>query len=951
MIAFGQSKEADEYYKKGKELIDEGKFAEALPFFEKSNSLNKEQKEDTLLSSFAIAVCFHNIASNSYNIGDYHNAIKYQLRANDILKKALGEEHPDYALSLNNLAFYDSHIGNYTEAIKLGTQALEIRRKVLGEEHPDYALSLNNLTIDYAKIGNYTEAIRLGTQASEILKKILGEEHPDYALSLDNLAYLNNTIGNYTEAIRLGTQASEILKKILGEEHSDYAISLNNLASYYDEIGNHTEAIKLGTQALEILKKVFGEEHPFYATSLNNLAYCNSEIGNYTEAIRLGTRALEIHKKALGEEHPDYANSLANLAGYYENIGNYTEAIRLGTRALEIRKKALGGEHPDYAQSLNDLAVYYAIIGNNTEAIRLGTQALEIRKKALGGEHPDYAQSLNNLANYYFVINEYDKGGELLNQYYSIVHSNILHNFASMTATERNNYWTQKNYGSLNSIPQAAALSNTPKAYTLAYNFLLFTKGLLLYAELEIQKLIALSGNKDFEKRYYTLRENRIKLDKIYQQPLSQRTMNVDSIESLIEKDQKFLIEHIKELGDYTRNLSIEWQDVQNKLSDKDVAIEFANFKKDGKQYYIALILKQGMSAPEMVKISFLENDLANCYQSPSLYNAIWKPIEKYLNGVENVFFAPSGKLHTIAIEYLPDENGKIFAQKYNAYRLSSTRELAMEHKTNPNKKAATYGGIIYNFESADWSKELENVKNGEEIFRDVPMINGVPKAVEYLPETRRESDSINSILSSAKYTVIAKIGKDATEGSFKALSGKGLKIMHISTHGFYAPEKDLEKSNVNFFLRETNHKEDRTLSCSGLYMAGANNTLDSVKVTKNPEGLDDGILTAMEISRLDFKGLDLVVLSACQTGLGEVTGEGVFGLQRGFKKAGAQTIVMSLWKVGEESSKIWMVEFFKNLASGQSNREAFLAAQKVVRKEHPDPKDWAAFVMVDGVE
>ena len=534
-----------------------------------------------------------------------------------------------------------------------------------------------------------------------------------------------------------------------------------------------------------------------------------------------------------------------------------------------------------------------------------------------------------------------------------------LQNFSTMTSLERASFWNMYSDFFNNDILSAAIRLSMSKQNSIGYNSILLSKGLLLNAEIEIYNLIEKSNNQKLKDRYNVLLRNRVILDKLYQLPPEQRLMNADSLESLVERDEKYLMENIKELGDYTRNLSIEWQYVQNKLSDKDIAIEFANFfDEDSKQeQYIALIVKKGMSSPELVKL-FSSEQLAaiNAYQtkdynnSPTLYNMLWKPLDKYLQGVQNVYFSLSGKLHTIALEYLPDENGKIFAQKYNAYRLSSTRELAMEHKTNPNKKAATYGGIIYNFESADWSKELENVKNGEEIFRDVPMINGVPKAVEYLPETRRESDSINSILSSAKYTVIAKIGKDATEGSFKALSGKGLKIMHISTHGFYAPEKDLEKSNVNFFLRETNHKEDRTLSCSGLYMAGANNTLDSVKVTKNPEGLDDGILTAMEISRLDFKGLDLVVLSACQTGLGEVTGEGVFGLQRGFKKAGAQTIVMSLWKVGEESSKIWMVEFFKNLASGQSNREAFLAAQKVVRKEHPDPKDWAAFVMVDGL-
>ena len=145
--------------------------------------------------------------------------------------------------------------------------------------------------------------------------------------------------------------------------------------------------------------------------------------------------------------------------------------------------------------------------------------------------------------------------------------------------------------------------------------------------------------------------------------------------------------------------------------------------------------------------------------------------------------------------------------------------------------------------------------------------------------------------------------------------------------------------------------QEDRSLSQSGLLFAGANSALDPEKRKDIPEGVDDGILTAKEISRLDFKGLDLVVLSACQTGLGEVTGEGVFGLQRGFKKAGAQTIVMSLWKVDDNATKDLMIEFYKNLVAGKSKREAFIAAQNVVRQKYKDPQKWAAFVMVDGME
>jgi len=220
-----------------------------------------------------------------------------------------------------------------------------------------------------------------------------------------------------------------------------------------------------------------------------------------------------------------------------------------------------------------------------------------------------------------------------------------------------------------------------------------------------------------------------------------------------------------------------------------------------------------------------------------------------------------------------------------------------------------------------------------------------------YLDGTLIESTAVANLLRSVDYDVDALSDAAATEESFKRLSGTGLKILHIGTHGFYQSEVDMENAGLKFFTdAKQQTQEDRSLSCSGLLFAGANSALDPRRTKEIPVGADDGVLTAKEISRLDFRGLELVVLSACQTGLGEITGDGVFGLQRGFKKAGAQTIVMSLWKVSDESTQLLMIEFFKNLTAGQSKRAAFTAAQKTVRQKYPNPLHWAAFVMVDGI-
>jgi CHAT domain-containing protein len=182
-------------------------------------------------------------------------------------------------------------------------------------------------------------------------------------------------------------------------------------------------------------------------------------------------------------------------------------------------------------------------------------------------------------------------------------------------------------------------------------------------------------------------------------------------------------------------------------------------------------------------------------------------------------------------------------------------------------------------------------------------------------------------------------------------LSGKRYGIIHLATHGFFF---DNEKAKDNVFINNIMMNDDRSavdmsMKRSGLAFAGANNAWSGKQIQSN---IDDGILLAEEIPNIDLRGCDLLVLSACQTGLGDVTSEGVFGLQRGFKQAGVKTIVMSLWNVKDVASLKFMTLFYNNLVNGQSKRQAFLNAQKSLRnsKEFNDPKDWAAFIMLDGI-
>ena len=960
------------------------------------------------------ATSLNNLATYNARLGNYNEAIRLETEAMEIRKRVLGTEHPDYAMALSDLAVYNSYTGNYAEAIRLGTEAMEIRKRVIGTEHPDYATSLNNLATYNSSLGNYAEAIRLGTEAMEIRKRVLGTKHPDYANSLSSLATYYHQIGNYLEAISLGTKVMLFLKRVFGTEHLDYARSLSNLATYNLDMGNYSEAIKLGTEAMEIRKRVIGTEHPDYATSLNNLATYNSSLGNYAEAIRLGTEAMEIRKRVLGTKHPDYANSLSNLGAFNFDIGNYAEDIRLETEAMEIRKRVLGTEHSDYAMSLSNLAASYSLIGNYPEAIRLATEAMEIRKRVLGTEHPDYAMSLSNLAtlnsyigNHFEAIrleaeameikkrifgtehphylislgnltSDYYTFGNYKNAYYYITQqidcsrNYILKNLGELSSNYQKSLWTtQFAYTYFSSLPNLVSQYTNKESISGLYNnTCLFAKGILLNTGIEMRKLILESRDSSLIHNYNVLSTNINIYNKLIEKPIKERFMNTDSLNSVIQKQEMELACESKVYGDYTRNLSLTWKEIQRNLKEDEIAIEFLNYPLVGMNstMYVALTLKKGYDSPHMVPL-FEENQLKTIpenvyYTQTDVSGLVWGPLEEELKDVRNIYFAPSGELHRIGIEYLPISEINNIGDIYALHRLSSTRQLAVIQDETKGKNTILYGGINYdeksNIISTDSASTKEPVLISAFTYRANVDSLSLRNSYDYLEGTKKEVDLIAEDMKQHSIPYNYFSGTDATEESFKHLDGTMPKVMHIATHGFYFTEEEAVKSQfarpemellTDGGIQAGRIVEQKPMTRSGLLLSGCNRTVRHEKV---PDEEEDGILTAQEISTLDLRGLDLVVLSACQTGLGDiVSGEGVFGLQRGFKKAGAKTIIMSLWNVNDESTMKMMTSFYHHYLEGMSKQDAFHAAQDELRKDcssHQERPDWAAFIMLDGV-
>ena len=995
-----------------------GEYPEALSYFQQLLAIGEVEGKQTL--SYASCLNYNGICYE--HLGDYSKAIECHQQALEIREKSLGKEHPDYAASLVNISNCYSSLGDYTTAIKNLSQAMAIYEREYGTDSPDYASCLNNIGGCYSSLGYYSKALEIHQQALAIYENKYGKEHPDCASSLINIALCYDDLGDLSKAVKYSQVALEILEKTLGNNHPDYASCLNNLGLLYDDLGDYAKALECHQQALSIYEGVFGKEHPDFAMSLDNIGSSYTSLGDDARALEFFQRALEIREKTLGKEHADYASSLNNIGLLYYDQGDYDKALECYLQALaafkkvygndhpnvatilnnvgkcydalddddraldyflqalSIREKALGKYHPDYASSLVRIGQYHSLSGEHAKALNYYQEALTILENTLGKNHPQYASTLINIGDCYGALGDYLNASEYFCSFSDIETSNLIGSFASMTETQRSMFWEKNSFFYTDLLYYLSCVFSTSKILITAYNGALFGKGLLLNAETEMRKLILESGDGDALRMYNEIQESRVKLDRLYANPVGKKE-TIDSLYNDIEKRQQELMRRSKVFGDYTRNLALKWTDVQSALGKKDIAIEFETYTHQDTTFYIALTLRPGYSEPHLVELfnskeldklkpmDYDKTPFSNrIYQSPRMTELVWGDLADELNGVKNVYFSPAGDLNNIGIEYLLDGDGKhLLSEKRNYYRLTSTRELVKERMPVVISDATVYGGIKYDITPSSklTGTETESEKLAHAAIRSYIPLDSLAltrggSVWEYLGGSEKEAQAISSTLTSIGVHNDLFMGEAGTEESFKALSGTKKDVVHIATHGFYwtATEADRRKENTSSFMMSDESsapKEDKALTRSGLLFAGAQNTFDGKDI---PIDVEDGILTAKDISRLDLRETDLVVLSACQSGLGEVSGEGVFGLQRGFKKAGVQSIVMSLWEVSDEATKIMMTRFYENLANGRSKYDSFREAQEYLRKYKDGdgdtifnyPEYYAAFVLLDAI-
>jgi len=942
----------------------DNKFAEAEKYYLQSLDINRTRFGE---ESSQYAIPLSNLASLYQKSGSFKKAEPLFLKSLELSQRLFGMEDPRTAADINNIgAFYDD-MGDYAKAGSFFLRALKIREKDPGPDSPEYAISANNLAELYFKTGRYEEAESLYLKALSVAGKVYGEESPACAISLNNLGALYQSTGNYNKAESYYLEAMTIRKKLLGEWHPDYATSLNNMALFYQETGNYDKAEPLYLQALAIRKQVLGEDHPDYGVVLNNLALFYSETGNQARAEAMLLQALDICRRVFGEEHVNYAVSLNNLALFYSDKGDYPKAEEMLKQVLEIYRKTLGELHANYAQALNNLAEVYDETGKGKEAEDMYIQALGILRKAYGENHPEYSSTLCNLALFYQFRGKYDKAATAYRQARDSFMAQIRQQFSFLSEDEKEKYLKRvlyffRTYQSFILKQQA----NDPSIAGEAYDIELQAKGLLLNSDKQIRNFILNSNDTSAVRKYSSWLSLKASLSREYSLPLSQQRSDLKQVEASANDLEKQITRIYSQKSGLKELQNARWQDVQKSLKEREAAIEFSSFpyfngeKWSDSTVYAALILKKGDPYPRMVILfegkqldSLLsrknrgeDNFINSLYNWPRrgaasgmedggrLYNLLWKPLEKHLQGIKTIHFSASGRLHQLSFSAIPCDETHLLSDRFRLDQLSSTAQLTVRKKSSPVKEIALYGGIDYD---AGPSQSRENLRSG-------PFM--------YLDGTMEEVEKIRKIADQKRITSVVISGNEATEESIKNLYGKSSPdVIHIASHGFFFP--DVSKSYNKTGLKASGRSvipgfrsSDNPLMRSGLAFAGANHFWSGEKV---PSGMDDGILTAYEVSNMYLPGTQLVVLSACETGLGEIRGsEGVFGLQRSFRIAGAKNILMSLWQIPDYQTSELMGQFYKEWFSGKQVGEAFMLAQNYMKKKYPrQPFMWAAFVLL----
>jgi len=897
----------------------------------------------------------------------------------------LGEEHNHLFFHLKTeLARVYEGQGRLDDAETLIQDVYEFDRKTLGEKHPNTLTDKSHMASILRKKGQLHAAEKIFEQVYIERKSISGEKDPNVIIDLNNLALVLEEQGLYEQAEPLLKKAAHLAEDILGIKHTTTLATMNNLALIHESQGVFERARPLYLKVIQTYSKRYGEDHPDTIASINNLAYLYMLEKKYDDALEKFQMVLDRWTKRLTINHQNTLKAMNNLGRVYHKKGDLEKAYQFLHQALTLRIKNFGETHIDAIRSMIDIAALYLTQNKYKPALLMIKKAIDFSTATLGPHHPYTFEALNVQAQLFQRMNNIQKACDT----YALIFERRNKFFERVLwATGEN---ARNGYIRLHQAEQDAYLTLLTMSNGSAHDILnvsLQRKGLLLKIASEIEQVTQMLDKPELNKLSQQLMDKKKKLASITlsgpaETGATNFLLEIERLENEIEELQGELGRASIRFKTTRQNISPE--SIVARLGEEDILLDYFIFMNhlQGKRQLVAVVAQKSESGcSDYSRVVFedmsiidkwIENYRTTIQDEDAdeeevkeegfvLYEKIWQPLITLFNEKTSIYLVPDGTLNILPFDALVDDDEEYILQTYDLKILSSGRELLLTGAKSDDGTFLIIAGPDYNSEYLVETETVKDIKRKRKSRgkRNADLLKGLRMAsfgmrglsFSPLPGAEREGQEIDALCKKDRSTKLYL--KNQAEEKLLRQMNHAPDILHIATHGFFLKsQENLTKRLVKLQrsmdpLKLIPPPGDNPLLRAGLAFSGINKNAQFLGEIDTD---NDGVLTAIEVLGLNLFGTRLVVLSACETGLGEIhAGEGVYGLRRAFQEAGARTVINSLWEVSDQGTQRLMTALYKNILAGMPVRKAFREAQLGMKNSimWSHPYIWSAFFMV----
>lgn len=976
-----------------------GKYDEAVINIKEAMRLQKEHTGENTIDYLDYLTTLTFILTDQ---GLYSDAEKTQAECMKNYERLVGKENVLYAYAIRNMGYVMLKRGDYLKAKSFYNTYLDLAERLLGRSSSEYLGACSRLAeveshlIDADDPAQVLRAEKLYQREVAVAFSIYGKDHIEYAYALKDLALFYYDFSRAGKAEKAMIESAAIAATYAGVNSRFYAVFSRSLAKIYAARDKNREAEESYKNTIAIYANADGINSWPYLNAYEELANFYSTLGQFPEAEKCFALLSTLIEKNYGQTY-SYATNLINNGFNYYQWGKAEKATVAAEKALAILENEVQPDHYQILEARNLLGLvsldllkleeakahFNFIIAENTRNGKTNTEthvAVLYNLAAVYAEQNDFTRAekiyneaniiqasiyekgreqsavfIDNLAALYQAWGKYEQAEKYWLKATQQILKEIQNNFYFMSDQEKTLFWNKnrKDFEAFNTFSLKRRQSN-PAIIGDMYNHQLKTKAILLSSSNKIRKRIWTSRDTTLINNYRSWIEGKELLSKYYSYSgaeLKERKIPIDSIEKAVITLEKEINITTSDLDKDKGWSAITWRDIQKTLGPSEAAVEIIRFRYFDRHFrdsiiYVALILTAETKInPKVVVLNdgkqmegrgfnYYKNMIALRQPDTRTYDLYWSSIDAALVNKQRLYLSLDGIYNQISLNTLQKEDGSFLVDHKNITLVSNTKDVLLI-KNRPPKKTGTSIATLIGYPKffIGAQKQNEGVSDSTRAI-DLEDHTGIAE----LPGTKTEIRQVEQILTSHQWKTTEFTGEKATEESIKEISNP--KVLHIATHGFFIDDTGSGNSAMGV---NTDFARQNPLLRSGLLFSGASDFIqNNISTTA-----ENGILHAYEAANLSLDNTELVVLSACETGKGEVqNGEGVYGLQRAFQTAGAKAVIMSLWKVDDTATQQLMSSFYENWMNGKEKSEAFKSAQLELKKKYPEPYYWGAFVM-----